>query len=103
MRELKKGETDIKISFLGLKRTSVGSLLGRIELVWMHGVIEAKDRAFCSLCEKLNQQQDWDSGFNPVTSENHHDEGTGDSEDGGNKYQNLISGFKTDICLPGWI
>ena len=105
--ELKKGETDIKTSCLGLKRTSAGILLGttngRVELdwmpAWMHGVIEAKDRAFCSLCEKLNKQKTWDGGYESVNSENHQ----GVSEEGVNKYKDFISWFKIDKCLPGWI
>ena len=59
----------------------------------MHGVIEAKDRAFCNLCEMLNRQQNWDGGYKPVTSE-----GTGGLKEGGKKYQDFISWFKTDKC-----
>ena len=55
----------------------------------VHGVIEAKDRAFCSLCEKLNRHQTWDGS-----------EGT---EEGGNKYQDFVSWFKKDKCWqPAW-
>ena len=67
----------------------------------MHGVIEAKDRAFCNLCEKLNRQRNWDGGYRPVISETHLE---GDSEDGGNKYQDFISWFKMDKCWqPAWL
>ena len=36
----------------------------------VHTVLEAKDKAFCSLCEKLNMQHTWGGGYHkPVTSE----------------------------------
>ena len=55
----------------------------------VHGVIEAKDRAFCSFCEKLNREKTWDGS-----------EGT---EEEGNRYQDLISWFKKDKCWqPAW-
>ena len=61
----------------------------------MHTVLEAKDKAFCSLCEKLNRQQTWDG----VTSENHR-KGIG----GGDKYQDFVSWFKKDKCWqPYWL
>ena len=69
----------------------------------VHGVPQARDKAFCTLCEKLNQQKTWDGGYKPVTSENLR-EGTGDSEDGGDKYQDFISWFKKDKCWqPSWL
>ena len=63
----------------------------------MHTVLEAKVKAFCTLCEKLNRQQTFVGGYHkPVTSENHR-EGTGD------KYQDFISWFKKDKCRqPSW-
>ena len=67
----------------------------------VHTVLEAKDRAFCKLCEKLNKQQTWDGGYyyKPVTSENHR-ERTG----GCDKYQDFVSWFKKDKCWqPSWI
>ena len=66
----------------------------------MHTVLEAKDQAFCKLCEKLHRQQTWDGGYyKPVTSENHR-ERTG----GGDKYQDFVSWFKKDKCWkPSWL
>ena len=69
----------------------------------MQGVPQARDKAFCTLCEKLNQQKPWDvGGYKSVTSENHRKR-TGDSEDGGGKYQDFLSWFKEDKCWqPAW-
>ena len=53
----------------------------------VHGLIEAKDRSFCTLCDMLNRHG-----------------GTGVSEEGDNKYQDFISWFKMDKCWqPAWL
>ena len=67
----------------------------------VHTVLEAKDRAFCLLCEKLHSQQTWDGGyhFKPVTIENHCERTGGDD-----KYQDFVSWFKKDKCWqPSWL
>ena len=56
----------------------------------VHTVLEAKVKAFCRLCEKLNRQKTFNGGYHkPVTSENHR-ERTG----GCDKYQDFVSWFK---------
>ena len=66
----------------------------------VHTVLEAKDKAFCSLCEKLNMQNTWGGRYHkPVTSENHR-KGTG----GGDKYHDFVSWFKKNKCWkPSWL
>ena len=59
----------------------------------VHGVVEAKDRAFCDLCEKLHKQTAQDGGYGIVKSEASLKEGIG-------KYKDFVSWFKKDKCWP---
>ena len=54
----------------------------------VNNVIQAKEKAFCNLCEKLNEQKNWSRRFRPVASENV-------------KYQDFNSWFQKNQCVQG--
>ena len=66
----------------------------------VNNVIQAKEKAFCNLCEKLNEQKNWSRRLRPVASGGDL-QGAGVLGEENIKYQDFNSWFQKNQCVQG--